>query len=67
MGINIDKETLKLLDEYFKLFPNGELFPEWSETSEEEKQEMLKESIKDKKPLLETKIFNEKYMERITI
>lgn len=58
--------TLKeLLKEYFKLFPNDGLFPEWDEATNEDKIEMLNEAIKDKKDIAETKIFKEKYEEKV--
>ena len=57
--------TLKeLLKEYSKLFPNDGFFPEWFDIQNEEKIEMLKEAIKDKKDLSQTKIF-EKYQEKV--
>lgn len=67
MRIKTDKETLKLLDDYFRLFPNDGLFPEWAEATKEEKIEMLKEAIKDRKDIPQTKIFEEKYEKRIII
>ena len=54
-----------LLEEYFKQFPNDGLFPEWEEASAEDKIDMLKEAIEDKKNLSETKIFQEKYEEKV--
>lgn len=55
----------ELLKEYFTLFPNDGLFPEWNDIPNEEKKEMLKEAIKDKKDIAETKIFKEKYEEKV--
>lgn len=58
--------TLKeLLKEYSKLFPNDGFFPEWDEATNEDKIEMLNEAIKDKKDIAETKIFKEKYEEKV--
>ncbi len=55
----------ELLNEYFKLFPNDGLFPEWLDAPSEDKIEMLKEAIKDKKDIPETKLFKEKYEEKV--
>lgn len=55
----------ELLKEYFKIFPNDGLFPEWAIASKEDKIEMLKEAIKDKKDIAETKIFKEKYENKL--
>ena len=61
----MNDEILKdLIDEYYKLFPNDELFPEWFDIPEREKIEMLKEAIRDKKDLTETKLFK-KYEEGV--
>lgn len=57
----------ELLNEYFKLFPNDGLFPEWLDAPSEDKIEMLIEAIRDKKDISQTKIFEEKYEERIII
>ena len=54
----------ELLKEYYKLFPNDGLFPEWVNMSKEEKIEMLKEAIKEKRDLTQTKLFK-KYEEKI--
>lgn len=54
----------ELLTEYFKIFPNSYLFPEWYNASDEDKKNMLKEAIKDKKHISETKTF-QKYQEEI--
>ena len=56
----------KLLKEYYKIFPNANFFPEWFEIPTQEKIEMLKEAIKDKKDITQTKLF-EKYEERVII
>ena len=55
----------ELLKEYFILFPNDGLFPEWFEIPDEEKIEMLKEAIKDKKDISQTKLFK-KYEETVS-
>lgn len=47
----------ELLNEFFKVFSNEELFPEWADMSDEEKVKLLEEAIKDKKDLTQTKIF----------
>ena len=52
----------KLLQEYYKLFPNARMFPEWFELSDKLKIEALKEEIRDKKNLSQTKLFK-KYEE----
>lgn len=51
-----------LIKEYYRLFPNAYFFPEWFDIPNEEKIEMLKEAIKDKKNITETKLFK-KYEE----
>lgn len=51
-----------LINEYYKLFPNAHFFPEWFEIPDSEKIEMLKEAIRDKKDLSQTKLF-ERYQE----
>lgn len=61
----MDNIVNSLLDEYFKLFPSDGLFPEWEEVTTEDKINMLKEAIEDKKNLSETKIFQEKYEEKV--
>lgn len=57
-------EEKELLKEYYKMYPNDGLFPEWFDMTAEEKIEMLKEAIKDKKELSQTKIFS-RYYERV--
>ena len=52
----------KLLNEYYKIFPNASFFPEWFNIPKEEKIKMLKEAIKDKKDITQTKLFK-KYEE----
>lgn len=59
-----DKILKDLIDEYYKLFPNDGLFPEWFDIPNREKIEMLKEAIRDKKNLTETKLFK-KYEEGV--
>jgi hypothetical protein len=54
-----------LLNKYFNLFSNDGLFPEWNDASFEDKKEMLQEAIKKNKDISETKIFKEKYEEKI--
>ena len=54
----------KLLQEYYKLFPNARMFPEWFELSDKLKIETLKEAIRDKKDLSQTKVFK-KYEEKV--
>lgn len=49
----------KLLKEYYKLFPNARLFSEWFDLSDKLKVEALKEAIRDKKDLSQTKVFRE--------
>jgi hypothetical protein len=62
---NIHNYLDELLKEYFKLFPKDNFFPEWYDASNEDKIEMLKEAIKEKKDISETKIFKEKYEEKV--
>lgn len=54
----------KLLKEYYKLFPNTRFFPEWFDIPNKEKIEILKEAIKDKKNIIETKLY-ERYEETV--
>lgn len=54
----------KLLQEYYKIFPNAHFFPEWFDIPNEGKIEMLKEAIKDKKDITQTKLFK-KYEETV--
>lgn len=54
----------ELIKEYYKIFPNTHFFPEWFEILKQEKIEMLKEAIKDKKDLSQTKLFK-KYEEKV--
>ena len=54
----------KLLQEYYKLFPDARIFPEWFELSDKLKIETLKEAIRDKKDLSQTKVFK-KYEEKV--
>jgi len=61
----MDERVRQLLEEYYKLFPNEQLFPEWFDISNREKIEMLNEAIKDKKDLSQTRIFD-KYQEKVT-
>lgn len=56
----------KLLKEYYKLFPNANFFPEWFDIPRQEKIEILKEAIRDKKDITQTKLY-EKYEERVEI
>ena len=56
----------KLLQEYYKLFPDARLFPEWFELPDKLKIDTLKEAIRDKKDLSQTKIFKE-YEEKVII
>ena len=56
----------KLLQEYYKLFPNARMFPEWFELSDKLKIEALKEAIRVKKDLSQTKVFK-KYEEKVII
>lgn len=56
----------ELLEEYYQLFPNDGLFPEWFEIPENEKIEMLKEAIRDKKDLSQTELFK-KYEEKVEL
>ena len=60
----MDEKVRHLLEEYYKLFPNEQLFPEWFDISNSEKIEMLNEAIKDKKDLSQTKVFD-KYQEKV--
>lgn len=53
-----------LIKEYYKLFPNAHFFPEWFNIPNEEKIEMLKEAIKDKKDITKTKLYK-KYEETV--
>ena len=55
----------ELLKEYYKLFPNDGLFPEWEEANYNDKVKMLKEAIEEKKNIAETNIFKEKYEEQV--
>lgn len=57
----------ELLTEYYKLFPNDGLFPEWDNINIEDKITMLTEAIKDKKDISQTKLFEDKYMEQVII
>ena len=53
-----------LIKEYYKIFP-GAIFPyEWFDIPNEDKVEMLKEAIKEKKDISQTKLFK-KYEEGI--
>lgn len=54
----------KLLNEYYKLFPNATFCYEWFDIPQEEQIKILKEAIKDKKDITQTKLF-EKYEETI--
>lgn len=54
----------KLLQEYYKLFPNARMFSEWFELSDKLKIEALKEAVQDKKDLSQTKVFK-KYEEKV--
>ena len=54
----------KLIEEYYKLFPNARFFPEWFDIPTEDQIEMLKEAIKDKKDITQTKLFK-KYEETV--
>lgn len=54
----------ELLKQYFELFPNDSLFDEWFDIPKKEQIEMLKESIKDKKDISQTKLFK-KYEEKV--
>jgi broad-specificity NMP kinase len=66
MLLENNKHTTKeLLKEYFKLFPNDSLFPEWNDATDNDKQDMLKEAIKNKKSISETTLFKEKYEEKV--
>ena len=49
----------ELIKEYYKLFPNARFFCEWFDIPTEDKIEMLKEAIKDKKDITQTKLFEE--------
>jgi len=60
----MDESIKQLLEEYYKIFPNDGLFPQWFDIPNDEKIEMLKEAIKDKKDLSQTKVFD-KYCERV--
>lgn len=55
----------ELLTEYYKLFPNDGLFPDWDDINIEDRIIMLKEAIQDKKDISKTKLFENKYMEQI--
>lgn len=52
----------KLLQEYYKIFPNAHFCYEWFKIPKKEQIEILKEAIKDKKDITQTKLF-EKYQE----
>lgn len=54
----------KLIEEYYKIFPNAHFFPVWFDIPNEEKIEILKEAIKDKKDITQTKLFK-KYEETV--
>jgi len=54
----------KLLQDYYKIFPNAKFFPEWFDIPKEEKIEILQEAIKYKKDVSQTKLFK-KYEETI--
>ena len=54
----------QLIEEYYKLFPNAHFFNEWFDIPNEEKIEMLKEAIKEKKDITQTKLFK-KYEEKV--
>lgn len=61
----LENDIEKLLNDYFNLFPNGQLFPEWFDATKKDKIDMLKEAIKEKKDISDTKLFEEKYMEKV--
>lgn len=65
MKINKQEQLKKLLEEYFELFPNSYLFPDWKIVTYDDKINMLKEAIKDNKHILETELYKKKYMETI--
>ena len=54
----------KLLNEYYKIFPNAHFCYEWFDIPNEDKIEILKEAIKDKKDISQTKLFK-KYEETV--
>ena len=60
----MDEILNQLIEEYYTIFPNANFFPEWFDIPNKDKIEMLKEAIKDKKDLSETKLFD-KYQEKV--
>ena len=57
-------ELNQLIEEYYKLFPNAHFCYEWFDMSQNEQIKILKECIKDKKDISQTKLF-EKYEEKV--
>lgn len=57
----LEKLTLNELLNLYRLI----LVPEWSEITEEDKKEILIEAILENKDIVDTKIFEVKYMEKV--
>ena len=60
----MDEILNQLIEEYYTIFPNASFCYEWFEIPVDEQIEILKEAIKDKKDITETKLF-EKYQEKV--
>ena len=43
----MEERVKQLLEEYYEIYPNDSLFPEWFDISNKEKIEMLEEAIKN--------------------
>lgn len=56
----------ELINKYYKIFPKAHFTPEWFDIPNKEKIEILKEAIKDKKDITQTKLYK-KYEERVII
>lgn len=61
----MDNEINNLLNEYFTLFPNDGLIPEWYDITDVDKKNILKEAISKKINIVETKKY--KYYEEKVI
>ena len=55
----------ELIKEYYKIFPNAVFSAEWFDLTDEVKYDVLKEAIKDKKDISQTKMFKI-YVEKVT-
>ena len=60
----MDEILNQLIEEYYKIFPNASFCYEWFDIPQNEQIEILKEAIKDKKDITQTKLFD-KYQEKV--